>query len=74
MKKLNLFFPQWQDSGTTNELYFGAQKVKNLFGSNFNFVDIKVLKSEKLKTQKGILGYKSIVSQFKERTNYTLWV
>ena len=72
MKNLNLFSPQWQDSGKTNELYLGAHKVKKLFKNRFNFVNVKVPKNQNLKIQNGILGYSQIVSQLKNCRNKVL--
>lgn len=62
MDVLHLLFPQWQGSGSTNELYYGAKLLQKRLGK-YKFVEIKVPEIEELHIEHDILGYSSIFSQ-----------
>lgn len=64
---MNLFIPQWQDSGTTRELYEGALALKKYIeamGAKFDGPDISL--SDDLEIENNISGYKSIIKQLDE--------
>ncbi len=62
MKNLFLYFPQWQGSGKTNELFRGAKQIINKL-STYSWAEVPVLEQEKLLIQNQILGYGSISKQ-----------
>ena len=63
-KKLNLFVPQWQDSGASKELYDGACALKKYIeNSNVSFEKIEISKNSELINEKNILGFKIIKTQ-----------
>lgn len=63
-KKLNLFIPQWQGSGYTKELYYGAIALKNYIEKkNIFFTNINVSQLTKLKEKNNIIGYDVICEQ-----------
>lgn len=65
--KLNLFVPQWQDSGSTNELYDGAYALKSYIEKKgVGLSEIKIPRASDLKITENILGYPTIVSQLDE--------
>ena len=65
MKNLFLFFPQWQGSGITSEIYDGAKLIYKKIKNKFNFAEVNVSLSKKLKIKNNILGYKEISEQLK---------
>jgi arginase len=63
-KKLNLFVPQWQDSGASKELYDGACALKKYIeNSNVNFERIEISQNSELIIENNILGYRIIKTQ-----------
>lgn len=62
MKKLNLYFPQWQGSGTTSEIYKGAIAIKSKLLGKINFMEIEQPPDEKLETSLNVIGYQRILS------------
>lgn len=58
---LNLLFPQWQGSGTTNELYSGAMLIYERFQQLAQFETVPVLPIQELNIERNILGYSSII-------------
>ncbi len=60
---LNLLFPQWQGSGISNELYFGAKTIENHFSGKIKFSEVAVSTETNVKTENGIFAYSSIVEQ-----------
>ena len=62
-KTLNLLFPQWQGSGTTNELYTGAMLLYERLQNGIEFKSVSVQPLEALKAERGILGYSQISEQ-----------
>lgn len=68
MIHLNLLFPQWQGSGRTRDLYYGALKIKEAYLSDIKFEEIKICENDSLIIDNDILGYKEIVEQLKDAT------
>ena len=68
-KDLNLLFPQWQGSGATKELFFGAKKIGNHFCDRLNFTEVEVDTQLLNKTQNGIYAYSSIVAQLNKASD-----
>lgn len=62
-KTLNLVFPQWQDSGRTNELYRGAQLIKEQLLKDIQYVEVPVVELEELEMEHRIIGFKSVLRQ-----------
>ena len=65
MNKLNLFAPQWQDSGSTNELYSGAVALKGYFESIgvFPISEVKISEKKMPVIGNNILGYDILKQQ-----------
>jgi arginase len=68
MNKLFLSFPQWQGSGSSNELYHGAKLLTEKL-SLFPFMKIDVPEKEEITVENNILGYKSLMSQLTDARN-----
>ncbi len=68
MTHLNLLFPQWQGSGRTKDLYYGALKIKEACLSDISFEEIRIRDNDSLIIENDILGYKEIVEQLKDAT------
>lgn len=67
LEKLNLFTPQWQGSGLTKELYYGALSLKEYIentGVSFNTIPVSM--DTDLEVEFDILGYRVIVDQLKK--------
>ncbi len=64
-RKLNLYVPQWQGSGPTDELYYGAAALKGYVEKrNVSFREIPLPPAgETLRRENNILGYSRIRSQ-----------
>jgi len=58
---LNLLFPQWQGSGPSNLLFYGANRLAHT--CPINFVPVPVPEKDRLQVSHDILGYEAIVSQ-----------
>lgn len=62
-KRLNLFVPQWQDSGETSELYAGAMALRKYLQNRLTFIDLVVDAGTELALEKNILGYSVVKKQ-----------
>ena len=58
---MRIFCPQWQGSGDSNDLYFSAMEIYEMYLKDRGFISIDVSSQEKLGTNKNILGLDSIV-------------
>lgn len=66
-RKLNLFVPQWQGSGPSDELYYGAAALKEYAEQEgVSFAGISVYPGGELKVENGVLGYAQISAQLEE--------
>ena len=65
-KTLNLLFPQWQGSGITNELYYGAMSIHQHLQDKAKFVRVPVSLNSTLKLENNILGYAPILQQLSQ--------
>ncbi|MBN1996311.1 arginase family protein [candidate division KSB1 bacterium] len=69
-KPLNLFIPQWQDSGFAQLLWEGAIALRDYIKSkNIVFSEISVSLSTDLKIDHNIVGYHTIVKQLNDISN-----
>ena len=59
---LNLLFPQWQGSGPSNILFYGANRLTAAC-PELNFITVPIPEEEVLEVSHDILGYGSILSQ-----------
>ncbi|HZG14868.1 MAG TPA: arginase family protein [Candidatus Bathyarchaeia archaeon] len=66
MNSLTLFFPQWQGSGRTPELYEGAQYIKDILLKEHPITGVDVPTDEELDVEHHILGYTQILNQLKQ--------
>jgi arginase len=68
MNKTYLFAPQWQDSGTTNELYSGAVSLRDYLQSICNEAidEIEIPEHQIPVIQNNILGYTIIEKQLSD--------
>ncbi len=70
MKKLYLYFPQWQGSGETNEIYFGANLLKKELIKHIEIEEIGQLMNEKtLSVENNIIGYQRILNNLVSAKN-----
>lgn len=53
---IRLFFPQWQGSGDSNDLYFSAMEIYDLYLKDKKFVSIDVCSHQRLLIKNNILG------------------
>ncbi len=65
-KHMNLFFPQWQGSGKTDELLIGAMEIKEKYLKGDDFREIKVDRGENKTIENNILGYSILLRQLQE--------
>jgi arginase len=64
---LNLFIPQWQDSGSTKELYEGAHALKKYIEEKkLIFSEIPISLSPNIQIENNIIGYSTIKAQLYE--------
>lgn len=63
---LYLFFPQWEGSGETNELYTGATILHEMLKPTIFFAEIKVEPAHEIRIEHGILGFDYIRRYFQE--------
>jgi len=61
MNKILLYFPQWQGSGRTNEIYTGASLLKSKLGNDVQFIEISQPQIEDLEIEHNIIGYQRIL-------------
>jgi len=66
LKDLKLLFPQWQGSGSTKGLFYGAKKIANHFGNRLNFTEVPVNNQSTNETQNGIYAYSAITEQLQK--------
>lgn len=66
MSHINLLFPQWQGSGRTKDLYYGAQHIKEKYLSGITFEEISVCDNDSLIIENDILGFREILKQWKD--------
>ena len=59
---LRMFIPQWQGSGNTNDIYFSAMEIYDLYLKDNEFISIDVSHDEILGISEGILGLDAIVT------------
>lgn len=64
-ERLNLFVPQWQDSGGTDEIFHGSHALNAHLASTLDFHNIRVDPKGELKTEHQIFGYRSILGQLR---------
>lgn len=65
-KQMNLFFPQWQGAGKTDELLKGAIELKEKYINGHDFTEIAVSAGENTEIENDILGYTVILQQLKQ--------
>lgn len=65
-KHMNLFFPQWQGAGRTDELLRGAQEIKEKYIDQSDFTEIPVSGGRNDTVENDILGYATILRQLKD--------
>ena len=63
---LYLFFPQWEGSGETNELYTGASILHQFLKPTLPFAEIEVESTHELSVEHGITGYAHILRYLQE--------
>lgn len=65
-RHINLFFPQWQGAGRTNELMKGAREIREKYLKARNYIEVPVSEEENTKIENDILGYEHIFSQLRQ--------
>ncbi len=65
-RHMNLFFPQWQGAGRTNELMKGAREIREKYLKARNYIEVPVSEEENTKIENDILGYEHIFSQLRQ--------
>lgn len=65
-KRMNLFFPQWQGAGETDELYRGAVEIKDKYINRCYFYEIEVGTGKNGEIENNILGYQTILKQLNQ--------
>lgn len=63
---VRIFFPQWQGSGDSNDLYFGAIEIYDLYLKENEFISIDVCCHERLGIRNNILGLDAIVGNLEQ--------
>ncbi len=58
-----LFFPQWQGSGPTDEVYHGARLLRESLPTKLDFVDVPVTPLHAVALEDNIWGYPALVDQ-----------
>lgn len=61
-KTLYLFFPQWQGSGETNEIFHGASSLKEII--RCDFINVPLSSIQNYSYENNIYAYRQIVDQF----------
>jgi arginase len=65
--KINLFYPQWQGSDITPELYYGASTIKEYLElQSASFINVPVSLNTDFEFENNICFYKQILSQLKK--------
>lgn len=65
-RHLNLFFPQWQGAGRTEELMKGAKEIREKYLKSQNYIEVPVSEEENTKVENDILGYGHILPQLRQ--------
>lgn len=65
-RKMNLYFPQWQGAGKTDELYRGAAEIREKYINGCVFCEIEVSTGENKEIENNILGYQTILKQLNQ--------
>ena len=60
-KTLYLFFPQWQGSGETNEIFHGANLLREII--NHDFINVPLSSIQGYSCENNIFAYKQIIDQ-----------
>lgn len=60
MNQVNLFFPQWQGSGSKNDVYLGAQQLFSQTAYTWQVVPVD--ETEISGRENGIIGYQSVLN------------
>lgn len=63
---MNLYFPQWQGAGKTDELYRGAAEIKEKYINGCVLCEIDVTTGENREIENSILGYQAILKQLNQ--------
>jgi arginase len=58
-----LFFPQWQGSGPTDEVYHGARMLRDSLPAKLDFVDVPVTPLHAVALENDIWGYSALLEQ-----------
>jgi arginase len=69
-RKLNLFFPQWQGSGNSLDLYTGANLIFKYLKSRISFLKIPVSLNKDIEVKNNIFGYDIILYQLNEAMKF----
>ncbi len=73
MDRLNLYFPQWQGSGTTNDIYNGAFLIRKELETEIPFVEImQPNASDYLGIQKNIATASGLLQNLKPNKIFTV--
>ncbi len=65
-KHINLFFPQWQGAGRTEELLDGAREIRDQYINMQDYIAVPVSEEENTEIENDILGYRDILLQLKQ--------
>jgi len=60
---MDLFFPQWQGSGATDEVYHGAHLLRDTLGPEMDFVEVPVKPLHPLELEQNIWGRAVLLQQ-----------
>jgi len=60
---LYLWFPQWQGSGMTNDVYVGATQMRDFLTPPIVFTDVCVPRIQTLELEHGVWGYRPLLHQ-----------
>ena len=60
---LNLFFPQWQGSGISKDLYYSALKVRDAYLPDSRCEEVGICENDNMTVEKGIYAYKEVFEQ-----------
>ena len=66
LKDLNLLFPQWQGSGNSKGLFYGAKMIADHFRTRLNFNEVPVNAQSTNEIQNGIYAYSAITEQLQK--------
>ena len=63
LRKMNLFYPQWQGGGPDLSTYYGALELKRLYLGNHSLAEVAVSKEDVVEVKNNIYGYDEILRQ-----------